>query len=200
MFSTKSLHQHERVMLERLDEGKVHAQSQKMKVYMSDLNHRKGIVFENNLKDYYESLGIDSLLAFRGVVIGPGERLENNVLLGDIDVLLIDTKRKMIVCIETKDYYESRTVYEVLTENRKTGDDMEKPIERDVWCKNHIRAFAGLCDEVDETYTCDSVFVTVNMPAYQYGHTEAERPIRIIPALDLMEDPMLVFGDKENYE
>ena len=94
MFSTKSLHQHERVLLERLDEGKVHAQSQKMKAFMSDLNHRKGIVFENNLKNYYESLGIDTLLAFRGVVIGPGERLDNNVLLGDIDVLLIDTNRK----------------------------------------------------------------------------------------------------------
>lgn len=198
MFSTKSLHQHERVLLERLDEGKVHAQSQKMKAFMSDLNHRKGIVFENNLKNYYESLGIDTLLAFRGVVIGPGERLDNNVLLGDIDVLLIDTNRKKIVCIETKDYYESRTVYEVLTEHRKTRDDMEKPIERDVWCKSHIRTFASLCKEIDDTYTCSSVFVTVNMPAYQYGYTEENNPIRIIPALDLMEDPMLVFGDKEN--
>ena len=198
LFSTKSLHQHERVMMERLDEGKVHAQSQKMKVYMSDLNHRKGIVFENNLKNYYESMGIDTLWAFRGVVIGPGERLEHTKSLGDIDVLLIDTKRKKIVCIETKDYYESRTVYEVLTENRKTGDDMEKPIERDMWCKNHIRAFTGLCKEVDDTYTCSSVFVTVNMPAYQYGHTDDESPIRIIPALDLMEDPMLVFGDEDN--
>ena len=111
MFSTKSLHQHERVMLERLDEGKVHSQSQKMKAFMSDLNHRKGIVFENNLKNYYESLGVDTLLAFRGVVIGPGERLDNNVLLGDIDVLLIDTNRKKIVCIETKDYYHDLIVF-----------------------------------------------------------------------------------------
>lgn len=75
---------------------------------------------------------------------------------------------------------------------------MEKPIERDVWCKSHIRTFASLCKEIDDTYTCSSVFVTVNMPAYQYGYTEENNPIRIIPALDLMEDPMLVFGDKEN--
>lgn len=59
-------------------------------------------------------------------------------------------------------------------------------------------AFTGLCKEVDDTYTCSSVFVTVNMPAYQYGHTDDESPIRIIPALDLMEDPMLVFGDEDN--
>ena len=197
MYSTKSLHQHEHVMLERLDEGKVHAEAQKMSNYMSDLNRRKGIVFENNLRNYYDSLGIETLLAFRGVEIGPGERLENKEPLGDIDVLLIDTKCKKIVCIETKDYYESRTIYEVLTENRKTSDDMEMPIKRDEWCKSHISAFAGLCQEVDDTYTCSSVFVTVNMPAYQYGHSEEKSPIRIIPALDLMEDPMVVFEDEE---
>jgi len=196
MYSTKSLHQHESVMLERLNEGKVHAQSQKMKAYMSELNHRKGIAFENNLKHYYESLGLATLLAFRGVVIGPGERLDNKEALGDIDVLLIDTKCKKIVCIETKDYYESRTVYELLTENRKTGDDMEKPLERDTWCKSHISAFRSLCNEVDETYSCNSIFVTVNMPAYQYGHLEKKTPIRVIPALDLMENPMLVFMDE----
>ena len=198
MFSTKSLHQHEYVMLERLNEGKVHAESRKMKTYMSDLNHRKGIVFENNLRDYYDSLKIETLLTFRGVMIGPGEQLENKEPLGDIDVLLIDTKCKKIVCIETKDYYESRTIYEVLTENRKTSDDMEKPLERDAWCKSHIRAFACLCKEVDDTYTCSSVFVTVNMPAYQYGHSEENSSIRIIPALDLMDDPMAVFEEEEN--
>lgn len=198
MYSTKSLHQHERVMLERLDEGKVHAESQKMKTYMSDLNHRKGIVFENNLKNYYDSLGIETLLAFRGVEIGPGERLENKEPLGDIDVLLIDTKCKKIVCMETKDYYESRTIYEVLTENRKTSDDMEMPIKRDEWCKSHITAFASLCKDVDDSYTCSSVFVTVNMPAYQYGNSEKKSPIRIIPALDLMEDPLVVFEDEED--
>lgn len=197
MYSTKSLHQHEHVMLERLDEGKVHAEAQKMSNYMSDLNRRKGIVFENNLRNYYDSLGIETLLAFRGVEIGTGERLDNKEPLGDIDVLLIDTKCKKIVCIETKDYYESRTIYEVLTENRKTSDDMEMPIKRDEWCKSHISAFASLCKEVDDTYTCSSVFVTVNMPAYQYGHSEEKSPIRIIPALDLMEDPLMVFEDEE---
>jgi hypothetical protein len=184
-------------MLERLDEGKVHAEAQKMSNYMSDLNRRKGIVFENNLRNYYDSLGIETLLAFRGVEIGPGERLDNKEPLGDIDVFLIDTKCKKIVCIETKDYYESRTIYEVLTENRKTSDDMEMPIKRDEWCKSHISAFASLCKEVDDTYTCSSVFVTVNMPAYQYGHSEEKSPIRIIPALDLMEDPLMVFEDEE---
>ena len=198
MYSTKSLYQHEHVMLERLDEGKVHAESEKMHNYMSDLNRKKGIVFENNLRNYYDSLGIETLLAFRGVEIGPGERLENNEPLGDIDVLLIDTKCKKIVCMETKDYYESRTIYEVLTENRKTSDDMEMPIKRDEWCKSHISAFASLCKEVDDTYTCSSVFVTVNMPAYQYGHTDEKSPIRVIPALDLMEDPLVVFEDEED--
>ena len=61
----------------------------------------------------------------------------------------------------------------------------------------HVSAFASLCKEVDDTYTCSSVFVTVNMPAYQYGHSEEKSPIRIIPALDLMEDPLMMFEDEE---
>lgn len=193
MYSTKSLHQHEHVMHERLNEGKVHFTSPKMEAYMSDVNSRKGPEFEKNLRAFYESLNLDYLKAFRGVKIGPGECLENTEPIGDIDVLLINTTSKKIVCMETKDYYESRSMYEVLAENRKTGDDMEMPLKRDRWCKGHITSFAVLCSEVDETYTCDTIFVTVNMPAYVYSHTEKEIPIKVISALDIMDNPMVVF-------
>ena len=195
LYSTKSLHQHEHVMHERLNEGKVHFTSPKMEAYMSDINRRKGPEFEKNLRAFYESLNLDYLKAFRGVNIGPGECLENDEPIGDIDVLLINTDCKKIVCIETKDYYESRSMYEVLTENRKTCDDMEMPLKRDKWSKGHITSFSVLCSEVDETYTCETVFVTVNMPAYVYSHAEEERPIRVIPALDIMDNPMVVFEE-----
>lgn len=84
---------------------------------------------------------------------------------------------------------ESRTIYEVLTENRKTGNDIEMPLKRDKWCKERVTA---LCPDVDETFTCNTIFVTVNMPAYVYSHAEEERPIRVIPALDIMDNPMVV--------
>lgn len=193
LYSIKSLHQHEHVMHERLNEGKIHFTSLKMETYMSDVNRKKGSEFEKNLRAFYESLNLCYLKAFRGVKIGPGECLENDEPIGDIDVLLINTASKQIVCIETKDYYESRTMYEVLTESRKTGDDMEMPLKRDVWCKKHINSFMALCTEVDETYMCDTVFVTVNMPAYVYSYSEKERPVKVIPALDIMDNPMVVF-------
>ena len=193
-FTTKSLHQHEHVMLDRLNEGKIHAESPKMKVYMGVVNSQKGVAFERNLKSFYESLGHDGLKVFRGIKIGPGERLDNNEPLGDIDVLLINTTLKKIVCVETKDYSESRTIYDMLLQNRKTGYDLEMPLKRDAWSKNHISTFSNLCDKVDATYTCESVFVTVNMPAYQYSPNEKESSIKIIPALDIMDDPMIVFN------
>ena len=70
---------------------------------------------------------------------------------------------------------------------------MEMPLKRDVWCKKHINSFMALCTEVDETYMCDTVFVTVNMPAYVYSYSEKERPVKVIPALDIMDNPMVVF-------
>lgn len=93
----------------------------------------------------------------------------------------------------TKNYYESRTFYEILSENRKTEDDLEMPIKRDTWGKGHMLAFRAICKEVDESYTCSSVFVTVNMPAYKYFHSEEDRPMKVLPALDLMDNPMIVF-------
>ncbi len=193
MYSTKSLHQHERIMLERLNEGKLHPVSSKMKSYLREINRKKGSIFENDLTDFYNSLGLGHVKAYHGVKIGPGEQLENEVMIGDIDVLLINTERKRIVCMETKNYYESRTFYEILLENRKTEDDLEMPIKRDKWGKGHVLAFKAICKEVDENYTCSSVFVTVNMPAYQYFHSEEDRPIKVLPALDLMDNPMIVF-------
>lgn len=193
LFSTKSLHQHERIMLERLNEGKLHPVSSKMKSYLRENNRKKGAIFENDLTGFYNALGLGHLLAFHGVKIGPGEQLENEEMIGDIDVLLINTERKKIVCMETKNYYESRTFYEILSENRKTEDDLEMPIKRDTWGKGHMLAFRAICKEVDESYTCSSVFVTVNMPAYKYFHSEEDRPIKVLSALDLMDNPMIVF-------
>ena len=77
---------------------------------------------------------------------------------------------------------------------KKTEDDFEMPLKRDAWCRSHIMAFSNICKEVDETYTCNSVFVTVNMPAYQYSPNGKDSPIKIIPALDIMENPMIVFN------
>lgn len=195
MYSTKSLHQHEHVMMDRLNEGKVHAESKEMESYMGEVNSKKGVEFEKNLKCFFETLGFPYIHAFRGVKIGPGERLENEEMIGDIDVLLINTDKKRIACLETKDYAESRTIFDMLTQGRKTGDDMEMPLKRDGWCQKHIISFKSLCSEVDDSYTCTSVFVTVNMPAYLYSHVGVDSPIRMIPALDIMENPMVVFDE-----
>lgn len=193
MYSTNSLHQHEHVMHERLIEGKMHAKSSKMIAFMRDINRKKGMVFEKKLTDFYNSLGLDFLRAYHGVKIGPGEQLEHNEIMGDIDVLLINTTLKQIVCLETKNYFESRSIYEMYLEKQKTEDDFEMPLKRDVWCRSHVKAFSSLCNEVDNTYTCHSIFVTVNMPAYQYSPTEDVPPIKIIPAIDIMDYPMDVF-------
>jgi hypothetical protein len=194
LYSTNSLHQHEHVILERLNEGKMHARSSKMTAYMREINRKKGTAFEKKLTDFYNTLGLNYIKAYHGVEIGPGEQLENAEKKGDIDVLLINTATKQIVCLETKNYYESRTMYEMYLEKKKTEDDFEMPLKRDAWCRIHITAFSNICKDVDESYTCCSVFVTVNMPAYQYSLDDKESPIKIISALDIIENPMIVFN------
>ena len=193
LFSTKSLHQHEYVVHDRLNDGKVHAASPKMKAFMGELNRRKGSEFEQSLQSFYESLCMEELKVFRGVMIGPEEKLMSEIKLGDVDVLLINTLLKRIVCIEAKDYVESRTIYDMLSQNRRTEDDMEMPLKRDAWCKKNVKAFSNLCPEVDDSYVVSTVFVTFNMPAYCYYHQGNDRQLQMIPALDIVKNPMVVF-------
>ena len=193
MYSTKSLHQHERVMLERLNEGKINARSRKMVDYMGKINSRKGPVFEKKLEHLYDALGLDFLKVFRGIDIGPGKKLDNDIPLGDIDVLLINTDTKKIVCLEAKDYSESRTIWEMMSQAKKIKTAFDMPIKRDIWCRSHINSFKWVCTDVDESYSCSTVFVTFNMPAFHYIHSESKSPIRMIPALDIVDNPMIVF-------
>lgn len=56
-----------------------------------------------------------------------------------------------------------------------------------------INSFKWVCTDVDESYSCFTVFVTFNMPAFHYIHSESKSPIRMIPALDIVDNPMIVF-------
>lgn len=128
------------------------------------------------------------------MAVKPGKWLNADSDLGDIDILLINIPRKLIVCIEAKDFVESRTVYELIQQDRKiVTKELAHVVRRDEWCKKNILSFQKYVEAVDKTYTVKTIFLTYNESAYNYFEHEEKVDILFLSAIDLIENPMVVF-------
>ena len=192
MYSVKSLHYHQKVMLTRLDDGKVNAYSAKMKSYKGRINEKKGGLFNNLLCELYKGLGNPKLTVDKEVKVGLKERIIAEEPLGDFDVILIDHENKIIACIEAKDYIECRTVYELLSEEKKVKKDLEMVVKRDEWAKNHVTSFQVVDKKVTSDYQVKTAFVTSHLPAHTYLSTDDDTNIRFFSAIELAENPMAI--------
>ena len=124
----------------------------------------------------------------------PGKPLDAQKKLGDIDVLLINKATKQIVCIEAKNFSESRTAYELIQQNRKIiTKELSHVIERDIWCKDNVDKFKFYVQEIDKQYSIKTVFLTYYENAYKYFEHDQENDITFLSAVEIVENPMIVF-------
>lgn len=194
-YSIKTLYESWMIRVERLNNGTVVNTTLEMKALVSKVNNEKGHEFTLSIKRLYESLSLDYLYVGTEVEIMPGKPLNAPKQLGDIDVLLINKKTKQIVCIEAKNFSESRTAYELIQQNRKiVNKELSHVIDRDVWCKGNINKFKLYVPEVDAQYTVKTIFLTYHENAYNYFDHEQENDIIFLSAVEIVENPMNVFA------
>lgn len=127
------------------------------------------------------------------VPICPGKPLAAEKNLGDIDVLLIDSKRKKIVCIEAKDYYEARNIYDMISQKGKIAKALPKVIQRDTWVKENKELFKYYYDGIDDTYEVKTIFLTCEEPTYKYFKHLQEISITLLSAFDIIKDYNVIF-------
>lgn len=145
--------------------------------------------------DYYKKMKINGVYINTEVAVQPGKWLNADSDLGDIDILLIHVPEKLIVCIEAKDFVESRTVYELIQQNRKiVTKELSHVVKRDEWCKKNVLSFQKYVKEVDENYRVQTIFLTYHESAYNYFEHEDKNDILFLSAIDLIENPMIVFN------
>ena len=193
LYSTKSIYVSLQILLERLDAGTIKHNSKLMQKYVGTISENKGHVFTQNLDNYFKSLKEENFVVNMEVQICPGKPLCAEENLGDIDVLLIDSKRKKIVCIEAKDYYEARTIYDMLSQNIKIEKALPKVIRRDEWCKKHMDLFKFYSKNIDESYDVKTIFLTYEEPTYKYFKHSKESPIAMLSAFDIIKDYNVIF-------
>lgn len=193
-YSTKTLYESWMIRIERLSNGTVVNTTPEMQAFVSKVNNDKGHEFTINIKKLYENLSLGYLYVDSEVEIMPGKPLNSAKQLGDIDVLLINKNTKQIVCIEAKNFSESRTVYELIQQNRKiVTKELSHVIERDVWCKGHIDKFKFYVPEIDEQYSVKTIFLTYHENAYKYFEHERENDIIFLSTIEIVDNPMNVF-------
>ena len=194
-YSTKTLYESWMIRVERLNNGTVVNTTLEMQALVSKVNIEKGREFTTSVRRLYESLSLDYLYVDSEVKIMPGKHLNSDKDLGDIDILLINKKNKQIVCIEAKNFSESRTVYELIQQNRKIiTKESSHVIERDVWCKNNINKFKFYVSEIDDEYSVKMIFLTYHENAYKYFEHELENDITFLSAVEIVENPMILFA------
>ena len=194
-YSTKTLYESWMIRVERLNNGTVVNTTPEMRALVSKVNIEKGREFTTSVRRLYESLSLDYLYVDSEVKIMPGKNLNSDKDLGDIDILLINKKNKQIVCIEAKNFSESRTVYELIQQNRKiVTKELSHVIERDVWCKNNINKFKFYVSGIDDKYSVKTIFLTYHENAYKYFEHELENDITFLSAVEIVENPMILFA------
>jgi hypothetical protein len=101
---------------------------------------------------------------------------------------------KQIVCIEAKNFSESRTAYELIQQNKKiVTKELSHVIDRDAWCKGNVDKFKFYVPEVDDQYSVKTIFLTYHENAYKYFEHDMENDITFLSSIDIVEDPMSVF-------
>ncbi|WP_315364371.1 hypothetical protein [Prevotella jejuni] len=194
-YSTKTLYESMMIRVERLNNGTVINTTPEMQAFVSKVNNEKGHEFTLNVRRFYESLSLDFLYVNSEVEIMPGKPLNAHKKLGDIDVLLINQKTKQIVCIEAKNFSESRTAYELIQQNRKIViKELSHVIDRDVWCKSNVDKFKFYVPDVDDQYSIKTIFLTYHENAYKYFEHEQGNDIIFLSAIEIVDNPMNVFA------
>lgn len=194
-YSTKTIYESFMVKTERLSNGsiKVSENNDAMKQFVAQINNDKGHIFTKGVTEFYSNLGIFNMVVLTEVPITPDKPLKSQKNLGDIDILLINKTKKQIICIEAKNYVESRTAYELIQQNRKIEKELEHVIERDAWCKGNIELFRFYDASVDDKYTVKTVFLTYHENAYNYFEHDKNLDIVFLSAMDIVQNPMIVF-------
>lgn len=193
-YSTKTIYESWMVKIERLSNASIRSDSDVMKQFVAQTNNVKGHIFAKGVAEFYFNMGNQDLVVLQEVPIKPDKPLKSQKDLGDIDILLINKTTKRIICIEAKNYVESRTAYELIQQNRKIETkELKHVIERDAWCKSNIDLFKFYEASVDDEYTVKTVFLTYHENAYKYFEHDTNPDIEFLSAMDVIQNPMIVF-------
>lgn len=143
IFGIRNVIYSRKYLLHLIWQGKLKTSGKLMKDLMSRLRNIEGEAFNEKIRcilDLYEEIEV-----IKGVSKIGNKYItdENNNTLGDIDILVINRKKKKICLVETKDFSFSRNPYEIAMEHKKLFSDdksfVMKHLRRHMWVVENIK-------------------------------------------------------------
>jgi hypothetical protein len=141
--------------------------SEEMNSLIGSIINEKGKRFRQKVEQWF--IDNTSYKVDHEVPIKPGKRLNAEIDLGDIDVLVIDEQNKKILLVECKDLNYGRNPQEIANEiERLIGDSDEdnswtkKHIRRHEWVKANIDILIKAYGLENEAFLVESLFVISN--------------------------------------
>jgi hypothetical protein len=109
-----------------------------------------------------EQLKDPELITDSEIFIGPDKPLKHTEDIGDIDVLLIDVKNKVIYSLECKNMAASRSFKEMVEEVGKLFEErwIDKHVVRDGWIKANLDQLSARYKLALHDFSVKSIFVT----------------------------------------
>lgn len=139
--------------------------SQKLRNLIGDIQSKEGKKFVREVKAWLEENS--NCIVESELPIGPGQRLDANIDLGDIDVLAIDSSHKQVYSIECKNIDCGRNPREMANEiERLEGERTDsnswisKHLKRDKWLKSNARMLRAAVNLDLSGYRISSLFLT----------------------------------------
>jgi hypothetical protein len=141
--------------------------SKEMDSLIGTIINEKGKRFEQKVEQWF--IDNTSWKVYHEVPIKPREKLNAEINLGDIDVLVIDEEGKRILLVECKNLNCGRNPQEIANEiERLIGDSKEdksltkKHIKRHEWVKANVDVLIRAYGLKNELFLVDSLFIVSN--------------------------------------
>lgn len=176
--------------------GRYPAKSKKLKSYLAKGNNIKGKEFNDEMFEIINSKFKDQHV-YREVCIKPNSLLKHNEDIGDLDILVIDELKKMVIAFECKNINIARTPYEMHQElmNFISGDKpwIPKVDKRNIWMKDNLASLKAINGVVDYSeFDFEYVFLTneaIPLPFIKENHIS----YRFITSYDIKKNVDCIF-------
>ncbi len=166
-----------------------------MKAFISRMQNESSKSFENEVKEWF--VKNTPWIIDHAVFISPNGKIHNEINLGDIDVLAIDTSSKKIFSIECKHFHFGRNPREIAREIRKilgnegdTSSAMAKHSKRDAWLKSHMHEIRSAYGLPEADYILKSLFIVSEVLQIQYLR---ETPLPIVAFSQVKNEGLNLF-------
>ncbi len=175
--------------------------SKSMASWIAGILHKKGKPYRDSVRDWFKS-NTDFVVIDYEVTMKIGGHFEVEDNKGDIDVLAIDHKKKIIYPIECKNMIGARNIHEMKSEMDKylgrEGQEkkakINKHVERDKWLQANKKGFNKFGIENPDEYQIKSFIMTADEIPLPYLKSEV-LPLPIKSFVFLRKDGVRVLKD-----